>query len=185
MRAACTSSGPSPSAGTLARSGACVTATLEITEAVAVAPAGSCVCASDGPLANAALANIRQPIRMAGQFVFIAVLLHWRKFAYSPGVPQAFQTRLFRLHGRTRRPWQFFPRGRHTAGRLPAENTFLIADSRPPRSSRSARALLHPTATSSPADLPCQEGAVPLTHPSAPLPPLLHTCPTPRFPPLS
>src|SRR5713226_9329668 len=157
MRAACTSSGPSPSTRTLARCGACVTATLEITEAVAVAPAGSCVCASEAPLANAELANIRQPIRMAGQFVFIAVLLHWRKFAYSPGVPQAFQTRLFRLHGRTRRPWQFSPRGRHTAGRLPAESTFALADSRPPRSSRSARALLHPTATCSPADLLCPE----------------------------
>src|SRR5260370_1062884 len=94
---------------------------------------------------------------MAGQFVFIAVLLHWRKFAYSPGVPQAFQTRLFRLHGRTRRPWQFSPRGRHTAGRLPAESTFALADSRPPRSCRSARALLHPTATCSPADLLCPE----------------------------
>src|SRR5712692_8699087 len=157
MRAAWTFSGPSPSTRTLARCGACVTATLEITEAVAVTPAGSCVCASEAPLANAALANIRQPIRMAGQFVFIAVLLHWRKFAYSPGVPQAFQTRLFRLHGRTRRPWQFSPRGRHTAGRLPAESTFALADSKPPRSCRSARALLHPTATCSPADLLCPE----------------------------
>src|SRR5260370_38011325 len=185
MRAAWTFSGPSPSTRTLARSGACVTATLEITEAVAVAPAGSCVCASDGPLANAALANIRQPIRMAGQFVFIAVLLHWRKFAYSRGVPQAFQTRLFRLHGRTRRPWQFFPRGRHTAGRLPAENTFLIADSRPPRSSRSARALLHPTATCSPADLPCQEGAVPLTHHCGLRPAVIRTGRDARFSALS
>src|SRR5260370_41773560 len=118
MRAAWTFSGPSPWTRTLARSGACVTATREITEAVAVAPAGSCVCASEGPLANAALANIRQPIRKAGQFIFIAVLQHWRKFAYSPGVPRSFQTRLFRLHGRTRRRWQSLPRGRHKAGSL-------------------------------------------------------------------
>src|SRR5260370_26720647 len=155
MRAAWTFSGPSPSTRTLARSGACVTATLEITEAVALAPAVSCVCASEGPLANAARANIRQPIRMAGQFVFIAVLLHWRKFAYSPGVPQAFQTRLFRLHGRTRRPWQFSPRGRHTAGRLPAESTFALADSRPTLSCRSARDLIHPASMLSLADLLC------------------------------
>jgi hypothetical protein len=41
MRAACNWSGPAPSTRTLARSGAWVMATLEITDGVAVAPAGS------------------------------------------------------------------------------------------------------------------------------------------------
>ncbi len=59
MRPACTSRRPWPSTRTAARSGAWVMATLEMTAAVAVAPAGACVCASMGLFANAMLARIR------------------------------------------------------------------------------------------------------------------------------
>src|SRR5882724_4140909 len=99
MRAARASRRPSPSTRTLARCAPCVIATLEITEAVAVGPAGSRVWASDGNEPNATLARIRQPFRRAGQFVIIAVLLQWSKFFYSLGARQVCRTRLCLLHG--------------------------------------------------------------------------------------
>src|SRR6266478_2516576 len=148
-RVARTSSGPPPSTRTLVRCGACIIATREITDAVALAPAGSCVCASDGLAANATLANIRQPIRMAGQFVFIAVLLHWRKFAYSLGAPRASQKRPCRFHGKTLRPWRSFPHGRRIADHLREGNRCALVDWKPPRSCRSVRARFHPGAACS------------------------------------
>src|SRR5580658_8785809 len=110
-----------------------VTATLEITEAVADAPPGSCVCANDG-LTSAAAAIVRQPIRKAGRFVFIAVLLHWRRFSFVLGVLLACRTRPCPTHGMKLRPWQSCRRDRHKAGRLRAGNRCAIADSRPRRS---------------------------------------------------
>src|ERR1700756_1456114 len=102
-------------------------------------------------LDNAALVSIRQPIRMAGQFVFIAVLLHWRKFVCSPDAPRAFRKRLSRLHGKTLHPWQFFRHDRHRAGRLLVKSKCAIADWKPRRSSRWVLAQFHPAAACQPA----------------------------------
>src|SRR5579862_6486065 len=145
IREAWTSRGPWPSTRTLSRCEAAVTATLEITEAVADAPPGSCVCANDGLTESAAAAIVRQPIRKAGRFVFIAVLLHWRRFFFVLGVLRAFRTRPYPTHGTKLRPWQSCQRDRHKAGRLRAGSRCAIADSRrrrscPPKSERCHRA---------------------------------------------
>src|ERR1700687_4534667 len=94
---------------------------------------------------------------MAGQFVFIAVLLHWRKFACSPGAPRVFRMHPSRFRGRTLHPWQSFRRGRRIADRLRAESTCAIAGWKPQRSSRWARARFRPSAKYSPAVQLCLE----------------------------
>src|SRR6266478_3929616 len=137
MRPPWTSSRPSPSTRTAARGGACVIATLDITAVVALVPAAACVCASTGLLASAMLARIRQPCRRAGQFVFIAVLLDWSKFVYSPGVPPVFRRHLCLLHGRKRPPSKSFPRFHRTDGRLREGNRCVPGDWKPPRSCHS------------------------------------------------
>src|SRR4029077_5073563 len=98
-----------------------------------------------------------QPIRMAGQFVFIAVLLHWRKFVCSLGAPRVFRRRLSRFRGKTLHPWRSSRRGRRIADRLRAENTCAIGGWKPRRSSRWARARLRPSAAYSPEVQLCLE----------------------------
>src|SRR5437588_4088838 len=106
MRAARTSSLPSPSTRTADTSGACVIATLEMTAADLPGLVGSRVCAGADIVVSVKLASITQPYLTAGQFVFIAVLLNWwSRFACSLGVPPACQKRLFLLRGTKRRPW--------------------------------------------------------------------------------
>src|SRR5258708_29244922 len=97
------------------------------------------------------LATIRQPHRKAGQFVFIAVLLHWSKFSCSLDVPLVSRTHLSRFRGTTRRPWQSFPLARRTTDPLRAGNTSALADSSPPRSSRWVLAQFHPASGFPPA----------------------------------
>src|SRR6266436_217534 len=106
---------------------------------------------------STALERIRQPHRKAGQFVFIAVLLHWSKFSCSLGVPPVYQTHLSRFHGTKRRPSQSFPRVRHTTGRLHGGNRSAIAGWLPPRSCRSVPSRCHPASACSPASPPCLE----------------------------
>src|SRR5258708_11735489 len=97
------------------------------------------------------LATIRQPHRKAGQFVFIAVLLHWSKFSCSLDVPLVSRTHLSRFRGTTRRPWQSFPLARRTTDPLRAGNRSALADSSPPRSSRSVLGQFHPALVFPPA----------------------------------
>src|SRR5579864_2523668 len=163
MRAARTSKSPWPSTRTLACCGACVIATLEITEAKAAAPDGSCVWASAGLVANATLARIRPLDRRAGQFIFIAVLLDWSKFACSLDAPPVFRRHPYPFRGTKRHPWRFFPPARHTVGRLRAKNRCAIVDWKPPRSYRWEPSRLRRGARCSPADLLCR-GARPF-HP--------------------
>src|SRR5262249_22304672 len=128
IRTACASRRPSPSTRTLEFCAPCVIATLEITEAVAAGPAGSCVWASGGSGVKSTLARIRQPFRRAGQFVIIAVLLLWSKFFYSHCARLAYRTRLYLLHGTSRHPWKSFPPHRHKADHPRAENKCAIVD---------------------------------------------------------
>src|SRR5258707_2261791 len=100
---------------------------------------------------STALATIRQPHRKAGQFVFIAVLLHWSKFSCSLDVPLVSRTHLSRFRGTTRRPWQSFPLARRITDPLRAGNTSALADSSPPRSSRSVLVQFHPALVFPPA----------------------------------
>src|SRR6267142_4303755 len=109
-------------------------ATLEMIAPVAVVPEGSCVPASAGHAAAAMLARIRQPCRKAGQFVIIAVLLDWSKFAYSPGVPWACRMHPCPLHGRKRHPSKSFPPTRRRDDLLRGENRCAPVDSKPRRS---------------------------------------------------
>src|SRR5690348_14440349 len=99
-------------------------ATLDITADVAEAPAGSWAFAKLGFTPKATPVRIMKPHRKAGQFVFIAVLLHWSKFVYSLDARLAFQKHLYQLHGKPRRPSQSFPRGRRTTDRLRGGNRF-------------------------------------------------------------
>src|SRR6266852_2240121 len=165
IRAAWTSRRPAPSTRMAARCGSCVMATLEITAEV-FAPAASCPRTPAGFAPSTAPASIRQPHRKAGQVVFIAVLLHWSKFSYSLAAPRAFRMHPCPIHGTTRRPSQSFPLVRRTTGRLRAGNTSALADSSPPRSSRSAPERSHPAATRRPATPPCPEEDF-LPHPPA------------------
>src|SRR6266850_711181 len=80
------------------------------------------------------LAKIRQPCRKAGQFVFIAVLLDWSKFAYLPGVPWACQTHLCPLRGMKRHPSKSFLPSRRRDDPLRGENMYAPVDSKPRRS---------------------------------------------------
>src|SRR6202011_3844569 len=149
---ACTSSRPTPSTRIAARCGACVIATLEITAALlALALVGSCAPALVIP-PSTALATIRQPHRKAGQFIFIAVLLHWSKFSYLPGAPRASRMHLCPFRGMKRHPSQSFPPVRRTAGRLRAENTCATADWSPLRSSRWTSARCRLTGAKPPAN---------------------------------
>src|SRR5258708_19737179 len=100
------------------------------------------------------LARIRQLDRMAGQFVFIAVLLDWSKFSCSPDVPPVCRTHLFRFHGTKRHPSQSFPRARHRVGLLRGGSTSAIEDSSPPQSSPWEPPRLRRPAASSPPTRP-------------------------------
>src|ERR1043166_4772804 len=151
IRTACASSRPSPSTRTVARNDDCITATLEITAAFAVAAAEFCDCARTGAVLHAKLARIRQPFRRAGQFVFIAVLLHSCKVSYLLPARQACRTHPCLLHGRSRLPSKSFPLSRHTAGRPRARNTFFVGDSPPPRSFRLPLSRPRPAAACPPA----------------------------------
>src|SRR5580704_6232114 len=115
----------------------------------------------------AAIERIRKPHRKEGQFVFIAVLLHWSKFSCLPGVPRACQTHLSRSHGTKRHPSQSFPRVRRTTDRLLGENRSAPADSLPPQSCRLAPSQCRPASACLPASPPCRE-AMQLSHSFAP-----------------
>src|SRR5258708_27136310 len=154
-RTACASRRPSPTTRTLARCEACITATLEITAAVAVAPANSCDCASTGAVPHARLARIRQPFRRAGQFVFIAVLLHSCKVSCLLPARQACRTRPCLLHGRSRLPSKSFPPSRHTTDRPRARSRYAVAGWRRRRSFRSRTSRYRPDAACRLADPLC------------------------------
>src|SRR5580704_30374 len=110
---------------------------------------------------KAALERIRKPHRKAGQFVFIAVLLHWSKFFCSLGVPRACQTHLSRFHGTKRHPSQSFPRVRRTTDRLHGENRCAPADWLPRQSCRLALSQCRQVVACSLAAPLCREAAVP------------------------
>src|SRR5260370_8903663 len=101
------------------------------------------------------LARIRQLDRMAGQFVFIAVLLDWSKFSCSPDVPPVCRTHLFRFHGTKRHPSQSFPPARHSVRLLRGRTTSAIEHSSPPQSSRWPPSRLRPAPAPCPAPRPC------------------------------
>src|SRR5579885_169721 len=136
-------------------------ATLEITAAAVVAPVGSCARVASGEPAATTPARIRQPHRKAGQFVFIAVLLHWSKFFYLPGVPRACRTRPCLPRGNSRRPSQSFPLVRRTACRLRGGNTCAPEDWKPQRSFPAGTSRFHRAAKYSPGVQQCPEAVRP------------------------
>src|ERR1700674_4856022 len=97
------------------------------------------------------LERIRQLDRRAGQFVFIAVLLDWSKFSYSPGVPPVFRRHPSRSRGTKRHPLQSFLLARRIAGHPRAGSTCAIEDSSPRQSSRWAPSRRHRAAVCWPA----------------------------------